>query len=108
MAVHVEPLQSCVEMLKQGFEIGLFVGIPIIAFANAVHYLQKSLLSGMDLVVLKRETDYILRLVEQYNMSIYTMYLTSFNETIVFLLDDDGPGSAGTSEGDESQVREFT
>jgi len=85
-AVHIEPLQSCADMLKRGFEIALSTGDIQTALVNGVQYIQKSFLSGANLSVLKKECDYQMRLIETYFQSTTKMYVLALQETISMLI----------------------
>jgi len=107
IAVHIEPFQSCADMLKRGFEIGLSTGDVSSALFNGIHYIQKSLVSGANLSVLKKECDYQMRLVEAHSLPVAKMYMSPLQETIALLSAREGYSDLTRSD-DVSKVTEFS
>ena len=83
IAVHIEPFQSCADMLKRGMEIGLSTGDIQMALLNGISYVQKSLISGMNLLDLKKECDYQMRLIDVNSQPMSKMYLSRLHQSIV-------------------------
>lgn len=54
-------------LLLLGFEIGLSTGETHTALICGIHFIQKSLLSGMNLSSLKKECDYQIRLIDAHS-----------------------------------------
>ena len=82
IAVHIEPFQSCADMLKCGMELGLSLGDTQTALINGIHYIQKSLLSGMNLQALKKECDYQIRLIDAHSQPVSeSIHWTEVNMT---------------------------
>ena len=76
-------------MLKRGLEIGLSTGDFFLGFLGGVHYVQKSLLSGMKLSSLKRECDYYLRLIDSSNQKMCKTYMGGLNDTIAKIINSE-------------------
>ena len=107
IASQIEPFQSCADMMKRGFEIGLSTGDTLTAFLNGAQYIQKSLIGGTPLPVLKTECDFQMRLIEAHSQPLMKMYLTVFQYTIAMLIAKEEPSSLQRSE-DVSKVGEFS
>lgn len=82
IAIHREPFQSCAEMLRQGHEIGLSVGEFSTAFMNGIHYIQKALIAGANLPMLKKEIEYQTRLIDLHSQSMPKSYIKRQADTI--------------------------
>ncbi|KAL7552242.1 hypothetical protein ACHAWF_015466 [Thalassiosira exigua] len=89
IAVHIEPLQACADMLKRGFEVGLCTGDSFIGFINGAHYVQKSLLSGRNLASLETECDYYIRLIDSHSQVMCKMYMGGLHDTIAKLISNE-------------------
>ena len=113
IAVHIEPFQSCADMLKRGMEIGLSTGDIQMALLIGPNYVQKSLISGMNLPDLKKEWDYQMRLIDTNSQPFFKMYMSRLHQSIVKVIaqrdptvDPDRPGEdvASVTEFSESQT----
>ena len=49
VAIHMEPIQSCADMLRRGFDIGMSSGETLSAFFNSNHFIRLSLIGGINL-----------------------------------------------------------
>ena len=117
-------------MLRQAHEIGLGVGDFFTAILNGIHYLQKALIAGTNLEVLKKEADYQARLIARHSQGKESMplghlpsfiinltccicllamsqtYMKKFQDTINFLINKDNvQGEEG--EDDEASGTDF-
>ncbi|KAL7543377.1 hypothetical protein ACHAXR_013104 [Thalassiosira sp. AJA248-18] len=110
IAVHIEPFQSCADMLKRGFEIGLSTGDTQTAFNNGLHYIQKSLISGKNLPDLKKECDYQMRLIDPNSQPMTKMYMSCMQESLALLITKEGSISYSNmlDEDDVPRVKEFS
>jgi len=77
-------------MLKQVFEIGLSTGDTQTALLNGIHYIQKSLVSGVNISVLKKECDYQMQLIGAHSLPMSKMYTSAWQETIALLIANEG------------------
>merc|ERR1712194_994805 len=66
VAHYTDPLQSCCSKLKEVFKIGIAKADTFSAFGSAVPYVQLSILGGVNLQNILRETDYYLSLMKQH------------------------------------------
>jgi len=108
IAVHIEPLQSCACMLKRGFVVGLSTGDKQIALMNGVQYVQKSLVSGTNLSILKKECDYQMRLIEELSSPMTKMYMAAFQETVSMLAAKEVPSNSKLSDEEVSKAEGFS
>ena len=65
VASHTEPLQSCINMLRNGFKVGMSVGDKGMALHNSINVIRFGLHGGMHLPSLLQEVDYFLTLGKQ-------------------------------------------
>ncbi|KAL7537493.1 hypothetical protein ACHAXR_007855 [Thalassiosira sp. AJA248-18] len=107
IAVHIEPFQSCADMLKRGFEIGLSTGNTQTALMCGIHYIQKCLASGRNLSDLKKDCDYQMRLTESNSQPLAKMYISRLQESIASLIVKEGPAS-NSNRSDVARVQEFS
>eukprot|EP00581_Thalassiosira_minuscula_P014826 CAMPEP_0183723104 /NCGR_PEP_ID=MMETSP0737-20130205/14816_1 /TAXON_ID=385413 /ORGANISM="Thalassiosira miniscula, Strain CCMP1093" /LENGTH=1533 /DNA_ID=CAMNT_0025953355 /DNA_START=8 /DNA_END=4609 /DNA_ORIENTATION=- len=107
IAVHIEPFQSCADMLKRGFEAALSTGDTQTALLNSLHYLQKCFVSGGNLSVLKKECDYQMRLVEAHSLPFFKVYTSAWEQTISMIIAREGSSSL-TSSDDTSRVEDLS
>jgi hypothetical protein len=97
---------SCFGRLKRGFEIGLSMR-DAATFHNGNHYIQKSLLSGMNLHLLKNKSEYQLRLVTEQSQTTAMMYSTQLNNTISTLINKDALVGSGSERENISKTPEY-
>ena len=87
-----QPFQSCADMLRRGFEIGMTTGDTSAAFFNGAQYIQKAYFSGANLLYLKEESAQQLTLIDKYSQSTAKMYTKLLHETICITINkDDAP-----------------
>ena len=77
-----QPFQSCADMLRRGFEIGMTTGDTSAAFFNGAQYIQKAYFSGANLLYLKEESAQQLTLIDKYSQSTAKMYTKLMHQTI--------------------------
>lgn len=73
-------------MLRRGFEIGMSIGNISTALLNGIHYIQKALMGGVNLIDLRGEVEYQLRLIDKYSPSHSKAYISYFQQTISLLI----------------------
>ena len=87
VAYHTEPLQSCADMLRQGFDAGMSIGESGTAFFNSIHHIKTSPIAGEKLSTLLDKVDYYLELADLYKNELTKTYLSIFRDTISTLID---------------------
>ncbi|KAL7543351.1 hypothetical protein ACHAXR_012671 [Thalassiosira sp. AJA248-18] len=87
VAFHTEPLQSCADMLRQGFDAGMSSGESTTAFFNATQHIKTALIAGEKLKTLLEKVDYYLELADQYKNELAKIYLLIFRDTLSTLID---------------------
>jgi len=87
VAFHTEPLQSCADMLRQGFDAGMSTGESGTAFLNSIQHIKTSLIAGENLSSLLDKVDYYLELADLYKNKLTKTYLSIFRDTISTLID---------------------
>lgn len=90
------------QMLRQGYEIGLGVGDYSSAFWCGIHYIQKALVAGTKLSVLKKEVEYQTRLIEKHSQSMIKAYIKLFQYTINTLI---GNGESAQRNEEEEGIK---
>merc|ERR1712194_125811 len=65
VAHYTDPLQTCCINLKEVFKTGMSTADTFSAFHSAVQYVRMSILGGVNLQSILRETDYYLGLMKQ-------------------------------------------
>lgn len=109
VAFHVEPLQSCADMIRQGFDVGLSIGDSTTAFFCAIQHIKISLMSGEKLFTLLERVDYYLVLADQYKNELGNVYLSIFRDTISTLIDKGettGSKNKSSSETNENAMKQ--
>jgi hypothetical protein len=94
IAPYTEPLQSCADMLRQGFDAGMSLGETGIAFLNSTIHIWTAVSAGDRLPTLLEKVDYYLKLANTYNNETIKVYLSINRETISALIDKGGPSSS--------------
>ena len=94
VAPHTEPLQSCADMLRQGFHAGMSLGETGIAFFNASFHIPTAVAAGNRLPTLLEKVDYYLKLANTYQNEITKTFLSINRETISTLIGNGGPSSS--------------
>ena len=87
VAFHTETLQSCTDMIRQGFDVGMSIGDSDTAFFCAIHHIKMSLFGGEQLFTLLERVDYYLELADQYKNELAKSYLSIYRDTISTLID---------------------
>ena len=90
IAFHSEPLQSCADMLRLGFDIGMTTGETVGAFFNTNTHINTALAAGERLPTLLDKVDYYLGLAETYKNIFATIMLTITRDTISTLIGKTG------------------
>lgn len=90
VAFHTEPLQSCADMLRKGFDAALSRGDMGAASTNYVQYVKSLIMAGENLQSLLDKVNYYLELSTTYQTQTGTLYHTIFRETISTLIDKGG------------------
>ena len=87
VAPYFEPLQSCAEMARQGFNAALSRGENRAAFLNAMQHIKILIFAGEKLPTILEKVDFYLKLADQYNNVIGKRILYMFRDTISTLID---------------------
>ncbi|KAL3810773.1 hypothetical protein ACHAXA_011785 [Cyclostephanos tholiformis] len=93
IAHYTEPLQTCADMLRQGFDIGMSLGQTGVAFENSSLHISTALIAGERLPTLLERVDYYLDLTNTYKNENSKEHLSIFRETISILIDKGGSTS---------------
>jgi ATP-dependent RNA helicase DDX31/DBP7 len=96
VAPHTEPLPTCADMLRQGFDAGMSLGETGIAFFNASFHIPTAMVAGNRLPTLMEKVDYYLKLANTYQNEITKTFISINRETISILIGDGGPSSSST------------
>jgi hypothetical protein len=108
VAPHTEPLQSCADMNRQGFDTGMSLGETGIALLNSFCHIRAAIVAGDRLPNLLDKVDYYLKLANTYQNEIAKTLLSTFRELISILIDNKGPSSLSTHVIDEPTNFEYT
>ncbi|KAL3760940.1 hypothetical protein ACHAWU_009619 [Discostella pseudostelligera] len=88
IAVHSEPLHVCVDCLRRGFDVGISgAGAINFAFFNSVFLVRNALLSGENLLCLRKEVDYHLDIMARFKHTVFRDPVLAYRETISKLID---------------------
>ena len=87
IAPYTEPLQTCADMLRQGFDAGMSLGESGMAFFNALTHIRTAVHSGDRLPTLLEKVDYYLALANTFQNEIAKAYLSIYRGTISTLMD---------------------
>lgn len=90
IAFHTEPLQSCADMFRLGFDIGMSTGETVGAFFNSFSHINTALAAGERLPTLLDKVDYYIRLAEAYQNKFATIMLSITRYTISTLIGNTG------------------
>jgi hypothetical protein len=88
IAHYTEPLQTCADMLRQGFDIGMSLGQTGVAFQNSSLHISTALIAGERLPTLLERVDYYLDLTNTYQNENMKEHLSITRETISILIDN--------------------
>ena len=94
IAFHTEPLHTCADMLRQGFDAGMSLGESGLACFNAIQHIKTAVIAGDRLPNLLEKVDYYLALANTYQHEIAKAYLSIFRGTISTLIDKGGATSS--------------
>ncbi len=87
IAHYTEPLQTCADMTRQGFEAGMSLGDVGSAFLNAYCHIRTAIVAGARLPTLMERVDYYLKLTSTYQQETSKVFLSIFRGTISILID---------------------
>jgi hypothetical protein len=87
IAFHTEPLQTCADMLRQGFDAGMSLGESGMAFYNAIQHIKTEVMAGARLPTLLEKVDYYLEQANTYQNEMAKVYLSIFRGTVSTLID---------------------
>jgi len=99
VAFHTEQLQTCADMLRQGFDAGMSAGDSATAFLNSVQHIKTSLIAGERLLTLLEKVDYYLKLTDQHKNELMKSYLLIFRDTLSTLIDKGESTSSNANPG---------
>ena len=85
VAVYTEPLQTCADMLRQGFDAGMSLGDTCNAFFNSVQHIKTALIVGDRLPTLLKKVDYYLKLASTYQNETLGAFLLIATQYHYFL-----------------------
>ena len=86
IAPNNEPLQSCSDMLQQGFDAAMSLGETGLALFNAIQHINTELIAGVRLPTLLEKVDYYLKLANTYQNEASKIFLSANRETISLLI----------------------
>ncbi len=87
VAFHTEPLHTCADMLRQGFDAGISLGESGMAFYNAIQHIKTAVVAGDRLPSLLEKVDYYLEQENTHKNEFAKAYLSLFRGTISTLID---------------------
>ncbi len=105
IAFYTEPLQTCAEMLQQGFVAGLSLGEVGDGFLNSSLHIRAALLAGERLPSLLDKLDYYLTMATNYQNEAAKAYLSIQRNTILILIGK-GESFSSTCHGVEGSMDE--
>ncbi len=85
IAPRTEPLQTCADMLRQGFDAGMSLGEPGIAFLNSIQHMRTAIIAGESLPALLEKVDYYLKMADTYKNEVARAFLSLYRDTISIL-----------------------
>ncbi len=95
VAFYTEPLQTCADMLRQGFDASMSIGESGTAFFNSMIHVRTAILVGERLPALLERVDYYLGLTNTYQNEMAKLTLAVNREAISVLIAEGGSfGSA--------------
>jgi hypothetical protein len=86
IAPRTEPLQTCADMLRQGFDAGLSLGEPGIAFLNSIQHMRTAIIAGERLPILLEKVDYYLKMADAYKNELARAFFSLYRDTILSIL----------------------
>jgi hypothetical protein len=87
IAHYTEPLQTCADMLRLGFDAGMSLGDVGTAFLSACCHIRTAVLAGARLSTLMERVDYYLKLTSTFQQETSKVFLSIFRGTISILID---------------------
>ena len=87
VAPYFEPLQSCAEMARQGFNAALSRGENRAAFLNAMQHIKILIFVGEELPTILEKVDFYLKLADQYKNAMAKIVLSILRNTTSTLID---------------------
>mmetsp|Transcript_7945 Transcript_7945/g.17919 ORF Transcript_7945/g.17919 Transcript_7945/m.17919 type:complete len:1329 (+) Transcript_7945:91-4077(+) len=103
VAFYSKPLQNTIDMLRQGFDVGMSLGDSGTAFLNATQQVKNSIIAGENLPTLLKKVDYYLELTDLYKNELTKTYLLIFRDTISTLIDK-GESTSSKSNSNDATV----
>ena len=97
IAFHTEPLQTCADMFRQGFDTSMSLGDSGTAFFHSIHHIRTGLQVGDRLPTLLRRVDYYLDLANTYQNEVAKEALAHHRETILALIEHGGSISSAST-----------
>jgi hypothetical protein len=94
IAAHTEPLQTCADMLRQGFDAGMSLGDSDIAFFNSISHIRTLIMAGERLPTLLEKVNYYLKIANAYKNSIARAFFSLYRDTVTILTDNGGTSSS--------------
>ena len=94
VAPYTEPLQSCADMLRRGFDAGMSLGETGISFLNSAGHITTAIVAGTRLPTVLEKVDYYLKLANTYQNEMIKTFLSINRETISTLIDNGGSSSS--------------
>ena len=94
VAPYTEPLLSCADMLRQGFDAGMSLGEAGFAFLNSTCHIWTAMVAGNRLPTVLEKVDYYLKLANTYQNEITKTFHSINRETISILIDNGGSSSS--------------
>jgi hypothetical protein len=94
VAPYTEPLLSCANMLRQGFDACMSLGETGIAFLNSVCHIWTAMVAGKRLPTVLEKVDYYLKLANTDQNDIAKTFLSVHRETISILIGNRGSSSS--------------
>ena len=108
IAPRTEPLQTCADMLRQGFDAGMSLGETGISFLNSSCHITTAIVAGIRLPTVLEKVDYYLKLANTYQNEMIKTFLSINRETISILIGNGGPSISTTYAIDAPTDRECT
>ena len=97
-AWHSESLQTCAEMLRQGFDAAMSVGETGTACLISVHHIKTAIIAGERLPALLEKVDYYSERANNHQHELAKFYLSIFQGTISTLMNNGQPASSTSHE----------
>ena len=102
IAPHTEPIQTCADMLRQGFDAGMSLGDSDIAFFNSISHIRTLIMAGERLPTLLEKVNYYLKIANAYKNSIARAFFSLYRDTVTILTDNGGTSSSTDHPNDQT------